>query len=636
MKDTESGMAKKTVKTVKSTTKTKPNKVKKTAAQEAGLFDNLPTEPVEAKIANTENEPSVKKADPPREIEASKTESADKNNSEAKPSKGKRERKVTYQDAESMAKSQQEISVSEFFAKNRHLLGFDNPRKALLTTIKEAVDNSLDACEEAGIMPEIDVIIKQNSEDRFEVTVQDNGPGIVKAQVPNIFGRLLYGSKFHKLRMSRGQQGIGISAAGMYGVLTTGQPIRIISKTGAKKPANYYELVIDTKKNRPDIIKEEETAEFSHEHGTRVTIELQAKYQRGKTSVDEYLQQTAIANPHATFRYTTPDGNTMEFTRSTDELPPQPLAIKPHPYGVELGVLIKMLQETNCKRLKDFLTSSFSRVSPRIADEIIKEANLRDGSDVKRIGRTEADRLFQAINRVKIPPPSTDCIVPIGEENLLKGLQSIIKADFYTATTRPPAVYRGNAFVVEVALAYGKPETSPTTVEQQELDLDDIDKQMEEMEDDSTEQVRLMRFANRVPLLYQQSACATFKAMVSTNWRNYGLQQSRGSMPIGQAAVIVHIASVWVPFTSESKEAIAHYPEIIKEIRLAIQDCGRKLSRYLKRQGRIYDELKKRSYIEKYIPHIGEALKAILNLPEPKIDKVITDLKIILERSRKL
>ena len=606
----------------------KKSKTIKAAKPEPGLFDKLtPAEPEkssqEPQPAQAEKSPEPKPQTVTAPDDTTQGPATPEHEAETQSTRGKRQRKVVYENAETMAKSQQEISVSEFFAKNRHLLGFDNPRKALLTTIKEAVDNSLDACEEAGIMPEIDVLIKEISEDRYLVTVQDNGPGIVKAQVPNIFGRLLYGSKFHKLRMSRGQQGIGISAAGMYGVLTTGQPIRVVSKTGAKKPAYYYELAIDTKKNRPDIIKEEETTDFPHDHGTRVSIELQAKYQRGKTSVDEYLQQTAIANPHASFRYTPPDGAMMEFTRSTGELPPQPLAIKPHPYGVELGVLIKMLQESDDRRLKDFLTSSFSRVSPRIADDIIKEAKLRDGSDVRRIGRTEADRLFQAINRVKIPPPSTDCIVPIGEENLLKGLQSIIKADFYSAITRPPAVYRGNAFVVEVALAYGKPETPESVAggEQQELGLDDIDKQMEEMEDEATEQVRLMRFANRVPLLYQQSACATFKAMVSTNWRSYGLQQSRGSMPVGQAAVIVHIASVWVPFTSESKEAIAHYPEIIKEIRLAIQDCGRKLSRYLKRQGRIYDELKKRSYIEKYIPHIGEALKAILNLPEPKIQK---------------
>jgi DNA topoisomerase-6 subunit B len=564
----------------------------------------------------------------------------------------KRRRKEEYLNAEDMAKKQREISISEFFAKNRHLLGFDNPRKALLTTIKEAVDNSLDACEEAGILPEISVIIKEITEDRFEVTVMDNGPGIVKVQVPHIFGRLLYGSKFHTLKMSRGQQGIGISAAGMYGVLTTGKPIRVTSRTGAKKPACYYELAIDTKKNRPDIIKEAEV-DFVYDHGTSVTIELEAKYQRGKTSVDEYLRQTAIANPHATFKYTMPDGQIVEFLRSANELPPQPTPIKPHPYGIELGILIKMLQESDERELHLFLMKNFSRVSSKIADNIIKEAKLKSNSDPHKIGRTEADNLFQAINRVKIPPPSTDCVVPIGEENVMKGLQSIIKADFYTATTRPPAVYRGNAFIIEVGLAYGKPEESQTTQGdngdgQAELNLNaegeqpklteaqDIEKQLEKYEEEESELVRLMRFANRVPLLYQQSACATYKSMVTTSWRNYGLQQSRGALPTGQAAIMIHIASVWVPFTSESKEAIAHYPEIIKEIKLAIQECGRKLGRYLKRQNRMYEELKKRSYIEKYIPHIGIALKEILSLSDPKVDKLVTELKDILERSRKL
>src|SRR5215469_6575796 len=156
--------------------------------------------------------------------------------------------------AEDMAKSQKEISVSEFFAKNRHLLGFDNPRKALLTTVKEAVDNSLDACEEAGHLPEIWVRIESVGKDKYKFGVQDNGPGIVKKQIPLIFGKLLYGSKFHRLRMSRGQQGIGISAAGMYGMLTTGKPVKIVSMTSPKKPAHYFEIQIDTRRNMPEII----------------------------------------------------------------------------------------------------------------------------------------------------------------------------------------------------------------------------------------------------------------------------------------------------------------------------------------------------------------------------------------------
>src|SRR3972149_5895317 len=164
-----------------------------------------------------------------------------------------------------MGARQREISVSEFFTKNRHLLGFDNPRKALLTCVKEAVDNALDACEEAGILPDVVVKLEVASNggappppsqaNRFRITVIDYGPGIVRQQIPPIFAKLLYGSKFHRLRMSRGQQGIGISAAGMYAQLTTGKPVQIISRTSAKSPAHYFEVQIDTKKNEPRIFE---------------------------------------------------------------------------------------------------------------------------------------------------------------------------------------------------------------------------------------------------------------------------------------------------------------------------------------------------------------------------------------------
>jgi DNA topoisomerase-6 subunit B len=239
-----------------------------------------------------------------------------------------------------MARRQREISVAEFFTKNRHLLGFDNPRKALLTTIKEGVDNSLDACEEAGILPDIQVVIAPGTaEDRFRVAIEDNGPGIVKAQIPRIFAKLLYGSKFHRLKMSRGQQGIGISAAGMYGQLTTGKPIAITSKTSPRKPAHHYELEIDTRRNEPRILVDD-TVEWPVARGTRVEIELEAKYQKGRQSVDEYLEQTAIANPHVSLRLTTPEGQTLEYPRGADQLPAETREFKPHPHGDELGLLI--------------------------------------------------------------------------------------------------------------------------------------------------------------------------------------------------------------------------------------------------------------------------------------------------------
>ena len=268
--------------------------------------------------------------------------------------------------AEVLARQQREISVSEFFAKNRHLLGFDNKRKSLLTTVKEAVDNSLDACEEAGILPDLLVKVSQLAEDRFQVVVRDNGPGVVKQQIPNIFGKLLYGSKFHRLKMARGQQGIGISAAGMYGLVTTGTPVSVISRTGPNRPAHHYKIAIDTKKNRPEIVHDEEV-EVDWPHGTRVEISLVASYAKGRQSVDEYLDQAAIANPHAHLYYVPPVGAPVEYTRAVEELPPQPKEIKPHPHGIELGVLMKMIKETSCKKAGAFLQRDFSRVSLAMA-----------------------------------------------------------------------------------------------------------------------------------------------------------------------------------------------------------------------------------------------------------------------------
>ena len=511
--------------------------------------------------------------------------------------------------AEDMALRQREISVAEFFMKNRHLLGFDNPRKALLTTIKEGVDNSLDACEEAGVLPEVRIIIAPaKEENRFQVTIEDNGPGILKKQIPKIFAKLLYGSKFHRLKMSRGQQGIGISAAGMYGQLTTGKPIAITSKLSRNLPAHHYKLEIDAKKNEPRIIVDE-TVKWPVQRGTKVEIELEAKFQKGRQSVEEYLEQTAIANPHVSLRFVTPDGETKVYKRVSKQLPEQTREIKPHPYGVELGVLIKMLHDTNSRTLQSFLHSDFSRVSSRVAKIICEKAKVSERSRPPRIARQEADHLHKAINQTRIMNPPTDCLSPIGDELILAGLKKQIKADFFTAVTRPPAVYRGNPFQIEAGLAYGG-----------SLKADGL--------------ARMLRYANRVPLLYQQSACAITRSVINTSWRNYALQQSAGALPTGPLVILVHMASVWVPFTSESKEAIAHYPEIIREIRLALQDCGRKLAKFVRRRRKAVASERKKAFIQKYIPHIAIALREMLELSDRQEKTMVRQLTDVLERSR--
>ncbi|MBI4452316.1 DNA topoisomerase VI subunit B [Candidatus Woesearchaeota archaeon] len=492
-----------------------------------------------------------------------------------------------------LAKRQKEISVAEFFTKNRHLLGFDNKRKALLMTVKEAVDNSLDACEEARVLPEISVEIIEMSEFKYKAIIEDNGPGIVKKQIPNIFAKLLYGSKFHTLKQARGQQGIGISAAVLYGQLTTGRAAKITSRVSKKEPAHYYELTIDTQNNKPLIGKEGEL-EWAKEHGTRVEIDLEAEYIKGNQSVDEYLKQTAVINPHVTIIYTNPKSEQVIYARATDKLPDQAQEIKPHPYGIELGMLIDKLRWTESRTLQSFLTSEFSRVGPGTAKEICQHAAILPNTKPSEVSRDMAEKILQGIQKTKIIAPPTDCLSPIGQELLEKGLRKEIRAEFYCSTSRPPAVYRGNPFVIESAIAYGG-----------EIPKD--------------EKANILRFANRVPLLYQEGACSMAKSIMETNWKPYGLQQSGDSVPVGPAVLVVHMSSVWVPFTSESKEAIAHYSEIIKEIKLALQECGRLLGSYVRKKTMISSQIERANMFERYIPEVADSLSVLTGENKEKI-----------------
>jgi len=580
--------------------------------------------------------------------------------------------------AETMALKQKDIAVSEFFAKNRHLLGFDNPRKALLTTVKEAVDNSLDACEEAGILPNVAVIIEDLQPDRpatakqsrYRVTVIDNGPGIVRKQVENVFGRLLFGSKFHRLKMSRGQQGIGISAAGMFGLITTGKPMVIHTRPSARKPAHHIELAMNTKTNRAEVTVDKETDDFPPNRfrnqnnfvnpddfitGTSVSIELEGRYQKGRGSVDEFLELCAIANPHARIAFVPPTRvsadeqeelpltnasrdakqaseapadaanisapagvdptlTTIEkdgvifFPRGTDQLPPETREIQPHPKGIELGILIQMLKDyEDANRgggtLYNFLQEKFSRVSSGKASEFCKAIGVHSRTKAGDLEPQQIEKLFKEFQESRLPSPPTDCLAPIGVRQLLAGMLKGVKAEFYAASSREADVYRGRPFQIETAIAFGG-----------ELPADDS--------------ARVIRFANRVPLLFQQSACSSFKAVAETSWRNYNLSQPRGSVPVGPLVILIHMASVWVPFTSESKEAIADYDEIRKEMKLALMECGRKLGTYLRKRHKMQRQAARRDVFARYIGEISKAVNAINGTDAKKLyDKLLAEAR---------
>jgi DNA topoisomerase-6 subunit B len=307
------------------------------------------------------------------------------------------------------------------------------------------------------------------------------------------------------------------------------------------------------------------------------------------------------------------EGQWISWARLAHGLPKSPEEIKPHPHGVELGMLMQMLRDTESRTLRSALSEDFSRVSSQTALDICTRAGLEPKANPRRIANREVETLYKAVNDTKLMRPPTDCLSPIGEELIVAGLAKEIEAEFCTAVTRDPTVYRGNPFQVEVGIAYAKPGGNT------DGNVDDP--------------VRVMRFANRVPLLYMAGACAVTKAISGVNWKNYGLPQPRGGLPLGPMVIMVHIASVWVPFTSESKEAIAHYPEIIKEIGFCVQECGRRLSVHLSRRNREAEAERKRSYIEKYIPHLALGLKDVLDLSDRDEGRVVDQLKKMLERT---
>ncbi|MFA5405784.1 MAG: DNA topoisomerase VI subunit B [Candidatus Nanoarchaeia archaeon] len=512
--------------------------------------------------------------------------------------------------AEDIAKTIKQTSVAEFFERNRHLLGFDSKIKALITCVKETVDNSLDACEEMIYahkklgkdysLPEIMVSIKDNGNDHFVIKVIDNGPGIVKKELPNVFTRLLYGSKFHQLKQGRGQQGIGVSAAVLYSQLSTGKATHVVSKISPEAPAYYYDLRIDTLRNKPEIVGEGSLEKFQFEHGTEVEMEIEGTYlTKGEKSVYEYLRRTSIVNPHIKITFLTPEGKKILFSRVTETMPKETKPIKPHPYGIEIGTFIKMCQTTSSKAIKSFMMNDFSRMGSTTVDSILKESGVNPRYRPTEISREQAEKIIKVVQKTKIMNPPLDCLSPIGDEALRKSLRTELDSEFVTTVSRQPSVYRGNPFLIETAIAYGGSLSADKSAD-------------------------VIRFANKVPLQYNSSACAITEVVKKVDWRRYGLNQPGGSgVPSGPIMILVHMASTWIPFTSESKSAIAQYAPIMKDMRLAIQDCARELSNYLRKKSQAQRQKVKVNTFVKYAKELIKPLAVITKLKEEDIKATI-------------
>ena len=506
---------------------------------------------------------------------------------------------------------QKQIAISEFFEKNKHFLGFDSLQRAIITAVKESVDNSLDACEEVRILPDIRIEVKRLGGNRVELITQDNGPGIPRDSIEHVFGKFLLGSRFHAIRQTRGQQGIGITGVVMYSQLTTGAKTRVVSKVKDDATAVFVDLGIDTRKNKAiksgeirdtwiDNVTGEEV-----EHGLRIETVMNAKYQRGRQSVYQYLRMTSIVNPHATITLTVQDkdGDIIEeghWERTTDRLPRVVKEIKPHPHGIHLGTLQRMLREAEERKMTSFLRHNFSGISMRAAREILEKAGLDESRQPRRIRAEEAQLIADSFQKVKVLNPPTDCLSPIEDLLIKKGLSKAIDSRFASTATREPQVTQGNPFQVEVGLVFGGDLNSDSPIE-------------------------ILRFANRVPLMYQQGGCLLTKALESVDWKRYGLEQPGGrGIPKGPAAVLIHLASTNVQFTSEAKEAVASNEEVLEEIRRALLEVGRGLKNHLKKSSQRKKAQEKFELINVILPEISKKSSQLLDREEPDLAPVIT------------
>ena len=519
--------------------------------------------------------------------------------------------------AQKLASNQKQVAISEFFEKNKHFLGFDSLARSLITAVKEAVDNALDACEEARILPTIRIRITKvdAQKDIIRMVVEDNGPGIPQKSIEKVFGQLLFGSRFHAIRQSRGQQGIGITGVVMYCQLTTGRTTHVRSKIATEPTAAFVDIGLDTRKNKATKANAGREIWYNEdgsgkEHGTEVTAEMKAKYQKGRQSVWQYLRMTSIVNPHAEIIFFDPDGEKHHWTRVTERLPTKVESIKPHPHGIELGQLQRMITESNDLNLNHFLLNNFSGVTNRARKELCEAADIAGTRKMKTVKGDDIRHLLEAFqgerlcngSPVKLLKPPTNCLSPIEELLIKKGLSKTIDSRFVSTLTRVPSVTQGNPFQIEVGLIFGGAMAADKPVE-------------------------ILRFANRVPLMYQQGGCLLTKAIESVDWRQYGLDQAGGrGVPKGPAAVLVHLASTNVQFTSEAKEALADNAEVMEEGRKAMLEMGRGLRKHLEKKKKMAKTKEKFELINDILPAIAKKSAEILERPVPELSGSITKI----------
>lgn len=509
--------------------------------------------------------------------------------------------------ADEIFKEFKEHSISEFFKKNRQMLGYSSASRSLVTIVHEYVTNSLDACEEAGILPSIFIKIEKQGENKFKIIVKDNGPGIPKNYIGKALAIILAGTKFHRFLQQRGQQGIGAAGCTLFSQITTGKPIFVKSSTG--KQTYSYNISINTKNNKPVISNLIETNEINEtneiegtneaEHGLYIEANFaDVKYVNGEHSVYEYLRRTALSNPHIEIKFIDPNNEEFVFLRVIQEIPLKSKVIKPHPLGLDINDILEYASYSKANKLSIFLLDTFSRVTRNKLKEI---TNIDLNRNPKRLTWSEAEELIQDFKKIKWMSPDTSSIIPIGKQQIKIALENILNPEYMYIIERKPLVFRGGIpFAVEAAITYGGNSGN----KQKDVYFANI-----------------LRFANRVPLLFDAGNCAITSAVKTIEWKRYGLDLEK--QPI---SIFVNVSSVYIPYEGVGKEAIAKQEEIIEEIRLALMEAGREIQKYIRGKEQINYEVNKYKTIRRYSKQLAKDLSSITGKDFSEISSEINNL----------
>jgi len=528
----------------------------------------------------------------------------------------------------------EEISASDFFYRNRDIAGFTNPSRAIFAAIRELVENSLDAAESQKIVPEIYVRLSfegEASKDTqiYKLRVEDNGSGIQPRFIPSAFGQVLFGSKY-KLKQTRGTFGLGGKMAVLYGQITTHQPAFVTSCTGQAKIYSF-KLMIDIQRNRPIILDRKVLINKDNWRGTIVEFALEGDYLRAMPKILDYFKQTAMVNPYANLTFVDPKGRLYKFIRGTTDMPEPPKETCPHPYGVDVELLQRLIQITTYNNMSDFLKGHFHRVGDITAVKFLIFSNLisfscnehgklaydqikwidnraicpqcgkeaqSSSKNPKRLSHEEIVRLMQNLKKYKdFLPPDASCLSPLGEELLKAGIMKELNPEYLVVHQRKPSTYAGHPFIIEMAIAYGGgvPKRGCFVI---------------------------YRFANKIPLLYDEASDVSYRVISAMNWRRYKVAPD---MPI---AIVVHICSTKVPYKTVGKEFIADRPEIRREVANALREVARQLQHFLSRQEHVHMEKKRLGIFSKYLPKIAQFSTTLAGQERvPDIDKLLKSVQ---------